>query len=167
MAAIDRFLPEWDINEVHETVLDVSPEQALAAVLAGPAAPGVVRLLFRLRGLKTTGSIESVFLGMGFEPLAREAGEVVFGAAGRPWRPRGTISPFGDASAGNVRMVANFLAEPLADGRTRLSTETRVAAVDDGARRAFRRYWRLVGPFSALIRRRWLAAVRRSLLART
>ncbi len=162
MAAIDRFLPEWDVNELHETVLDVPPEQALAAVLAAPAAPGAVRLLFRLRGLGTAGSIESFLHGLGLEPLAREAGEVVFGGAGRPWRPRGTISSFENAAAGGVRMVANFLAEPLPDGRTRLSTETRIAAVDDDARRAFRRYWRLVGPFSALIRRRWLAAARRS-----
>ncbi|MEX2612586.1 MAG: hypothetical protein WD380_03325, partial [Gaiellaceae bacterium] len=159
MAAIDRFLPEWDVNEVHESVLDVQPEQALAAALAAPAAPGVVRVLLRLRGLRASGSIEGLLLGMGFELLAREPREVVFGAAGKPWRLRGAIGLFGDASAGSVRIVANFLAEPLPDGRTRLSTETRVAGVDESARRAFRRYWRLVGPFSALIRRRWLVAV--------
>ena len=163
MASIDRFLPEWDVNELHETLLDVPPEEALAIVLAAPAAPGAVRLLFRMRGLTTTaGSIESFLLALGFESLAREAGEVVFGGAGRPWRPRGTISSFADAAPGSVRIVVNFRAERLPGGRTRLSTETRVAAVDDDARRAFRRYWRLVGPFSALIRRRWLAAARRS-----
>ncbi len=162
MAAIDRFLTEWDVSEFHETTVDVPPEQALAAVLATPVAPDVVRLLFRLRGLNPSGSIEAFFLGLGFEVLAREAGEVVVGAAGRPWRPRAAIRPFGEASPGSVRIVANFLARPLPDGRARLSTETRVAAVDAGARRAFRRYWLVVGPFSALIRRRWLAAARRS-----
>jgi hypothetical protein len=45
-----------------------------------------------------------------------------------------------------------------ADGRL-LTTETRIAAVDDAARRAFMRYWRIVGPFSGLIRRRWLRAI--------
>jgi hypothetical protein len=35
--------------------------------------------------------------------------------------------------------------------------------MDDDARRAFRRYWFLVRPFSGLIRRRWLAAVARDL----
>lgn len=167
MAAIDRFLPEWDVNEAHEIVLDAAPRQALAAVLAAPAAPDLARVLLRLRGVETAGSVESLLLGMGFEPLARESGEVVFGASGKPWRLRGAIFSFDAAPAGSVRMVANFLAEPLPDGRTRLSTETRVAAVDDGARRAFRRYWRLIAPFSSFIRRRWLAATRRSLLART
>ena len=41
----------------------------------------------------------------------------------------------------------------------RTPTETRVQAVDDRARRAFRRYWLVVGSFSGLIRRRWLLAV--------
>ncbi|MBA3433767.1 MAG: hypothetical protein H0U08_06700 [Actinobacteria bacterium] len=167
MTAIDRFLPGWDVNEVHDTLLDVEPEEALAAALAAPAAPGAVRVLLRLRGLRAAGSIESLLLGMGFQVLAREAGEVVFGASGKPWRPRGAVGSFGDPSPGSVRIVASFLAERLPDGRTRLSTETRVAACDDDARRAFRRYWRVVGPFSALVRRRWLAAIRSSLAART
>jgi hypothetical protein len=117
----------------------------------------------RLRGLRREGSIEELLLGIGFERLAGEPDEVVFGASGTPWKLGGGLGPFRDAQDGAVRIAANFLVEPLADGRSRLSTETRVAAVDDRGRRAFRRYWRLIGPFSALIRRRWLAAVRRSL----
>jgi hypothetical protein len=41
--------------------------------------------------------------------------------------------------------VASFLALPSSTGALQ-------------ARRAFGRYWRLVAPFSALIRRRWLRA---------
>ena len=52
--------------------------------------------------------------------------------------------------------------EPVDDGAL-LSTETRVAAVDAPARRAFRGYWLAIAPFSALIRRRWLAAAERAL----
>ena len=44
---------------------------------------------------------------------------------------------------------------------TRLSTETRVLALSRAARIRFRLYWLAVGPFSALIRRRWLAAAKR------
>jgi hypothetical protein len=42
-----------------------------------------------------------------------------------------------------------------------ITTETRVAATDDGARRSFKRYWRLIAPGSALIRVVWLRAIRR------
>jgi hypothetical protein len=48
---------------------------------------------------------------------------------------------------------------PGADGHSRLSTETRVLALDGKSRLAFRIYWLVVGPFSALIRRRWLRAI--------
>jgi hypothetical protein len=56
------------------------------------------------------------------------------------------------------RMALGFRAEPVGEG-SRLLTETRVAAVDDRARRAFLRYWRVVRPFSGLVRKRWLVAV--------
>lgn len=71
------------------------------------------------------------------------------------------MRPLGEGAPGTVRIVAGFRAEPLPAEGSLLVTETRVAAVDEPARRAFLRYWRLVGPFSGLVRRRWLAAVRR------
>ena len=67
------------------------------------------------------------------------------------------LRPFGVPDPGTVRMATDVRAEPWPNGCV-LSTETRIAAADDQARRAFGRYWRVVGPFSALIRHRWLAA---------
>ena len=54
----------------------------------------------------------------------------------------------------------NFHAQAV-DGGTILSTETRVKRTDAEARRTFRRYWRIVMPGSALIRRAWLRAMRK------
>ena len=158
MRALDTVLPEFDWHEVHAVTLPCTPERALATVLALPVASDpLVRLLFRLRGLGRGPAIGEAFGRMGFETLARSETEVVSGVAGRPWRRRGGLRPFGDAGPGMVRMAIDFRAEPLSGG-CRLSTETRISAVDEAARRAFRRYWLVVGPFSALIRRRWLAA---------
>jgi hypothetical protein len=42
---------------------------------------------------------------------------------------------------------------------SRLITETRVAATEKRALLGFRLYWVVVGPFSKLIRRRWLRAL--------
>ena len=164
MPAIDRVLPEWDVNEVHEIVLDTTPERALEATLAAPAAPDlVVRALLRLRGIQRRDSIEELLCAIGFELLERRADEVVFGASGKPWRPGGEMRALADATPGTVRVAASFRVEAAGHGRARLSTETRVVAVDAEARRSFRRYWRVVGPFSALIRRRWLSGIRQSL----
>jgi len=165
VAALDRFLPEWDVHEVHSIELPVSAERAVQLALAAPAVPdGIVRVLYRLRGLSGRGSIEEAFTRMGFDVLAREQTEVVVGAAGTPWRPGGGIRPFAEAGPGTVRMAADFRAEPVANGGSRLTTETRVSAVDDAARRRFQRYWRVIGPFSALIRRRWLRKIRQKAL---
>ena len=155
MPAIDRVLPEFDFSEFHAIALRLPPERAVAAALAtAVAGDPVVRLLFRLRGLPPDGTIGDAFRWMRFTELERTESEIVVGAAGAPWRPSGGLRPFAEAAPGTVRMVTNF----LADGE-RLSTETRIQAVDDAARRAFGRYWRIVGPFSALIRRRWLKQI--------
>jgi hypothetical protein len=155
MPAIDDVLPRFDAHEVHSVALRVPAEQAIELALATPvAADPVVRALFRLRGLAGRGTIGEALTRLGLRELARADGEIVFGAAGTPWRPGGGIHPFASVQAGQVQIVTDF----RADGAT-LTTETRILAVDDVARRSFRRYWRVVGPFSALIRRRWLAAI--------
>lgn len=166
MAAMDRFLPEWDANEVHHVDLPCSPERALEAVLGLPAAPDrTIRLLFRLRGLRgAVPTLQEALESMGFSVLAQSPTEIVAGVAGTPWKRRGGLRPFDEAGPGTVRMAVDFRAEPLPRG-CRLWTETRILAVDELAQRRFRRYWLLVGPFSGIVRRRWLAAVRRSVAA--
>jgi hypothetical protein len=49
-----------------------------------------------------------------------------------------------------------------AGGGSTVVTETRIVCTDDEARRKFGWYWRLVGPFSALIRRIVLGQIKRS-----
>jgi hypothetical protein len=155
MPLIDDVLPQFDAHEVHSVVLRAPAEQAIELALATPvAADPLVRALFRLRRLAGHGTIGEALTRLGLRELARGDGEIVFGAAGTPWRPGSGIHPFASVQAGQVRIVTDF----RADGET-LTTETRIQAVDDVARRSFRRYWRVVGPFSALIRRRWLAAI--------
>jgi hypothetical protein len=158
MPAIDDVLPRYDVHEVHSIALPLPPAEAIARVLATPVASDpIVRVLFRLRGLKGRGTIGDALRGIGLRELVRTDGEIVLGAAGTPWRPGSGIRPFTSAGPGQVRMVTDF----RSDGE-RLTTETRVEAVDDAARRAFLRYWRVVGPFSALIRRRWLKQIARA-----
>jgi hypothetical protein len=155
MAAIDDVLPRYDVHEVHSIALRLPPEEAVALALSTlVAADPVVRLLFRLRGLRGSGTVQDALDRIGLRELARAEGEIVLGAAGTPWRPGGGIRSFASAEPGQVRMVTDF----RSDGE-RLTTETRVEALDDAARRAFLRYWRVVGPFSALIRRRWLKQI--------
>jgi hypothetical protein len=162
VSALDDILPGFDWHERHERWLPATPEEAVATFLACRAAPDLaVRMLFRLRGLRTDATIADAFARMGFEELYRAPAEIVVGASGTPWRPRGAIRPFAACDAGTVRIATDVRAQADTGGCL-LSTETRIEALDEAARRAFRRYWRVVGPFSAVIRRRWLSAVARS-----
>jgi hypothetical protein len=155
MAAIDDVLPRYDVHEVHSIALALPPEEAIARALSTPFASGlVVELLFRIRGVPRAGTIGEAVGRIGLRVLARADGEIVFGGAGTPWRPGSGLHSFESARPGQVRVVTDF----RSDGK-RLTTETRVSAMDDRARRSFLRYWRLVGPFSALIRRRWLKQI--------
>ncbi len=160
--ALDGALPRFDVNEVHSISLTCSAERAVELALSAPAAPErLVAVLLRVRGLPSDATIDELFARMGFETLARTPTEVVVAASGMPWRPSGRLRPFATRDPGTVRIAADIRAVPVPGGCA-LSTETRVQAVDARARRAFRSYWLVVGPFSALIRRRWLRAVRRA-----
>ena len=108
-------------------------------------------------------------LEAGFGKLAEESGrEIVLGVAGRFWRPTGNIFSFkqeyfqGPVPPGLARAVLNFRVQEIHPGQTLLSTETRVICGDTVSRWKFRFYWVMIQPFSGLIRRMMLRAVRRA-----
>jgi hypothetical protein len=138
-------------------------------------ASALTKALFFLRGYGRralsagTGTLPEKIVRFGFTKLEEVPGrEVVFGIAGRFWRPNGDLRRLADRDAflafaedGYVKGAWNLRVDPAGEGTTALSTETRMAYFGAGARRKFRLYWALVGPFSGLIRRALLRAVRR------
>lgn len=163
MPGIDDWLPRFDVGERHEIDLAVSPEQALQRALAAPAAPdALVRTLFRLRSIRPDGSIRDFvtanrFIVLEHSPTAFVVGLIV----PRPRLPRADPAAWRQTLAPRtLRIAMDFRAEPLPQG-SRLTTETRVAATDGRTLFVFQVYWLLVGPFSKLIRRRWLRAIAR------
>lgn len=163
MAAIDDVLPSWDERHVHAADVPAAPERALAAALALPVGSDpLVRALLAARRLPRRGTVSELFETMGFETVVDRDTERVFAARGRPWRLDPRIAPLEPATPGTVAIAASFRADARPGG-CRLETETRITAADEAARRAFRRYWRVVAPFSGLIRARWLRAVARAL----
>jgi hypothetical protein len=166
VAAIDDVLPVWDARHLHDVLVTAPAERGHAALLAVPAAADpVVRALLVLRGLPRRGTVVELFEAMGFETVAASATESVLAARGRPWRADPRIGPLEPAVPGTVAIAAAFRAVGRPGG-CRLESETRIAAADDSARRAFLRYWRVAAPFSGLIRARWLRAAARALDAR-
>jgi hypothetical protein len=140
---IDDWLPEFDVGERHDAAVAAEPERAIDIALAAPAAPDrFVGALFAARGMPARGrTIEEFLRSHPFDVLGRAPTE---------WAAA--------LDRERIKIAIDFRAERIPGG-SRLTTETRVKAMDDQARRTFRLYWLAIGPFSALIRRRWLRAI--------
>jgi len=171
---IDSVLPAYDWRSAHACTVAAPPERvdaALRAVRWGDLRVTGALMTLRSLGRRRAGdrTLVETMTGIGLRPLVDEPGILVLAGIGQPWKPMGGRRPPWDGSLegyrafaepGSVRMVAGFAVAPAPAG-SRLSTETRVAATDETARRRFGRYWRLIAPFSGLTRREMLAAVRR------
>lgn len=178
---LEEVLPRFDANEVHDVWVAAPPHVVFAAVrqvtvrevrLLRPlealrALPGVLtrRPVFRpnpsARVLDqfTTGV---VCLGQ------RDGTEIAAGAIGRFWRlidnetaeVRTCEDFLSFDEPGYAKAAISFLVRPERGG-SRVTTETRVLGTSTEATRALLRYWRAIRPGSGLIRRSWLAAIRR------
>jgi hypothetical protein len=169
----DRFLPRYDVVMRHHRRVAVAPGEAWAAIhRADLGRPALIRTLLALRGLRAPWSARPLTLASlpraGFIPLAEEPGrELALGLVGRFWTLSGgriAVAPeaFREfAQPGYAKAVWTLGIEAETRGTTRLATETRVVCTDAASRRRFRRYWRVVGPFAALIRNAMLGAVAR------
>ena len=176
MRPLDGYLPAYEFSERHALEIDAGREQidrALRTVSIDEIRG--IRVLYLLRGLGRTGRDTSRPLlglaGLGAVELEDVAGEgVVLGLTGQFWRLRGgqdlgrprTAEEFLAYDRPDVcKAVIDFRIAEIAPGRCRLTTETRVHVADPAARRAFRRYWLVVRPFSGLTRILFLREVRR------
>jgi hypothetical protein len=164
VSEFDRVFPQWHFRERHATRVNASPQRVFAAIRQVTIAEmGVFRVLAWLRGIRVPVDRPIVDLATGGAwKVVGDAPdtELVLGAVGQPWRLRGGDSPAADFATfdrpGYAKMAINWRLEG-----TTLSTETRVFLTDDASRRAFRRYWLVIRPFSGLIRRVWLRAIKR------
>lgn len=162
------YLPAADASNRYSTVIHGTPEEVFSALTSLDIGDSLaIRTLLRLRGLsgnmRTLRGIEET----GFIPLARiENSMIIMGIVGKFWTPKGhlqRVSP-GEFAAWNepgwARAVWGFVIEADSADRTILSTETHVLCHGTTARRLFKLYWRLVGPFSGVIRKEILRLVR-------
>lgn len=181
---IDRFMPEYHVNEVHTILTDATPEQVYRAIREVSASEiPLLREMFALRSLpallmgrrgRWVGGREPFLdqaLRGGFIMLADEPPrELVVGTIGKFWQASGgtykVASPeeFLEADApGYAKAILNFYVGKSRShpNAVRVRTETRVHIPGPAARRKFRLYWQVIYPGSALIRVMWLRAIKR------
>jgi hypothetical protein len=188
LVRLDDFLPQYHFNEIHSIAVQASPGQVLRSVkeLTPRELSPVFHLLFALRsfperifgknGMQFAGArplLDQMF-DEGFILLAETPGrELVFGILipamiGRFWKPLpemdSQLTSARDFIAFDhldyVKVAADFTVERDGVESARVSTETRIQALSPYARKNFARYWRLIYPGSALIRKVWLKAIK-------
>jgi hypothetical protein len=173
---LDDFLPVYEFSEHHELEIRAErPRIDRAMREVSLSEIPVARALWWLRRAgRGDPSVRRPFLDSalpGTVPLGDAPGEgIVIGLTGQFWHLRGGRDPGRPRSALEFlaydrpdvcKAVLDFRIDALGPGRCRLSTETRVHVADPAARRAFRRYWLVIRPFSGLTRILFLRAVRR------
>ena len=174
---LDELMPRADVAARYEIRVQASLEQTREALRdADFSRMPLTRVLMGLRKLgwsrrkaAQAGSQEERLRAAGFIPIPTGSeNEVLHGVVGRFWRlDSGTLCGLTAEEIiafereGFAKAMWNFTVEREPDSVTRLATETRVVVYGSAARRKFRAYWLLVGPFSGLIRKEMLRLVRR------
>jgi hypothetical protein len=154
MKSLDAFLPAYEFSTRHALAVGADPvrtDRALREVTFKEVP--VVRALLLARGLGLRRGEDTVLAAMVPRATILEdvPGEgLVLTLSGQFWRLRGR-GPEAPATA-----VIDFRALPGS-----LATETRVHVPDPVSRRKFGHYWRIVRPFSGLIRLVVLRAAKR------
>jgi hypothetical protein len=175
---LDEFMPVWQFNERHSIEIAAPPAQAFAAMKAVTADEiflfraltwirrGGRRLPESILNAGTDKPLLDVATRSGFVRLVDDAPrELVIGTVVK--RPAGARIRLSEdvfrkpLPPGFAIAAMNFLVSPNGSGGSTVSTETRVFANNDAARRGFARYWRVIYPGSALIRKMWLRAIKR------
>ena len=184
-ALLESIMPAYDVQEVHSTHVEAPPSAAYAAILAvTPAETPLARPLLWVRTLpaRIAGSprIDDAVWhrpfvsASGTAVLGRVADrEIVVGLIGRFWELRkaervtvqGREHFMAFDKPGFAVSTLSFHVDPEGSG-SRVTTITRVRTTDPDSRRAFLRYWRVIGTGSAILRRTWLRAVKERAEAR-
>ena len=171
---LDDFLPRFQCREYHEVMVSGPPDAlAKTAPTICLADISAVNLLFHVRALAMGQAYQpdpAPFLeikpGSGFLVLDdTNPYELVYGMVGRPWtdEPPPAVHTASQFKAfdepGHIKVAFDIRIADQGNGRACLSTETRVLGSDAQAQKLFSRYWRIIYPGSAIIRRVWLNAI--------
>jgi hypothetical protein len=176
---IEQFMPQADYRELHETIVHAPADIIFdSARRFDLQSIPLVRVIFWLRA-KLLGAeqpatdlfakgLVAETKALGWGELGLDPGrQLVMGATAQPWKADVKFTAIAPdefqafAAPDLVKIVWTLEAEPLDPSCTRFRTETRVLATDEGARRKFRRYWRIFGVGIVMIRWLLLPALRR------
>jgi|WetSurMetagenome_2_1015567.scaffolds.fasta_scaffold583155_1 hypothetical protein len=188
---LDKYLPKFDFTEVHTTKINATPDtayQVMMEITEAEVSP-IVRILTFLselpdkikktneRTMKTDiyQPMLDQMMQNGFTRIEGQGREIVFGlvvsgSIGAVWKkssvkrviPANAEKFFAFKDPAYLWVVANFMVkESGPPGIVTIYTESRTMALSEKSRKSFRPYWAFIRPWSGLIRRMILRAIKR------
>jgi hypothetical protein len=169
MTLHDTYLPQYHFRERHAITVRTRAERIYPIIRNFDfSGSWLISILFMLRGLPAKMARMEGVQKERFVLLQEHVGtEIIIGLIGQFWKPNGNLKIFSPAEfasinePGQAKATWNFRLIPQAD-TTIVETETRIRCADDAAFKKFSRYWFLIRPFSGLIRREMLRAIKKS-----
>lgn len=166
---IDTYLPIYDVKKKHDILINATSASVYQSVCTVDLNSSLlIRLLFKLRGLPSKAMTLDELENLRFAKLGVvENREILLGLVGKFWTLGGHLQEINSKSfvdfkdSGYARAVWNFSLLEKGDGKTSLTTETRVQCTDRWSARFFKIYWLIISPFSGVIRSEILRMVKR------
>jgi hypothetical protein len=166
---LDEILPKYDVSAKYSIRVNATPERIYRVLNEGLPIGAMTKLLMALRGLprlfrKSKGEVtpESAF----YRLKQLENREIVIGIIGQFWKP--VAKPLKIQSLdeflsfekdGFCKAALNLRIEQRSEGVCDVVTETRVLSYGSAVS-LFKEYWRVIAPFSGMIRREILRKIK-------
>jgi hypothetical protein len=165
---LDEILPRYDISSVYSIRIKASPDQVYAVLQQGIPSGGLSKVLMMLRSVPRLLRGKKVF--MNEDPFYRlkeaKNREMVYGIIGQFWKPVVRPIPIHSLEEfldfhkdGYCKAALNLKIQEKNEKETLLSTETRVFGYGVAGEN-MKKYWRLIRPFSGMIRKELLRKVK-------
>ncbi len=165
---LDKYMPEFQYNEIHKTLVHASTREAfLATKNIQLSKSTLIAILFTLRGLPIhSPTLQDTNHAMRFTLLDEiHYSEFLYGfwfSTKTEWVAH--INEFVRPNPNyNAKAVWSFCFNQKADGTTEIQTETRVFCQNKTSLVLFSIYWFFIKPFSGLVRTEILKLVKNEL----
>ena len=181
---IDKYLPDYDHIDSNQLIIKAPPAKTYSALwrVDGFNVPWIRALLFirtaferlfkrkngQVQSTSRFGVADIVAEGSGFQILEEIPGkEFVVGSVGKFWKPVIDFYPFKPAEFitlkldGVGKLAWTAIVEPFKEHESIVTMEVRVALPDSKSKTMFKFYWKVIGPFSHMMRNRMLNMAKR------
>lgn len=166
---LNEVLPHYDVSAKYKIQIRATPQKIYSVLQGGFPIGTLTKMLMALRRIPGYFQSERDRVS-GERPFYKlkqvENREIVIGIVGQFWKPASRAIMIQSLEEfltfqqeGFCKAAMNLLIEEKGPGQCEVTTETRVLGYGS-AKKPFREYWRVIGPFSGLIRREILRKIK-------